>query len=260
MTSIGTTSKKVILNYNFQKVDTRDYKFLVNSDQLSAVSIPSNFSLKDKITKIYDQGNLGSCVSNAFAGYINMRTNHNLLISRLFHYYCGRMLQGGRAVNYDTGLSLRGAASVLKKYGTCKEIIWQYIISRFKIRPPISVFRSARFFKNYTYSFLPQDLTSLTSYLSNQQLPILFGFYVYSSFMTDVVRTTGVVPMPDKTKDRLLGGHCVFMIGFDDTTRKFTCVNSWGASWGNRGFFTIPYEYLLDPSLAADFCCLSFVY
>ena len=87
MTSIGTTSKKVILNYNFQKVDTRDYKFLVNSDQLSLLGIPSNFSLKDKITKIYDQGNLGSCVSNAFAG-CRQATFHRLWNGRIARDDC----------------------------------------------------------------------------------------------------------------------------------------------------------------------------
>ena len=257
MTSIGTTSKRVLLNYNFQSADARDFKV---TQQIAVGAGVNEFSLQNKFSTIYNQGNLGSCVSNAFAGYINMRTNHVVLISRLFHYYCGRLLIGRNAVNYDTGLSIRGAASVLQKYGACKEPLWPYVISKFKIRPPTSVFKRSLFFKKYTYSFISQDLNSITSYLYNKKLPIIFGIYVYESFMTDAVASSGVVPMPDVKHDRLLGGHCILMIGFDNVAKRFTCVNSWGSSWGNDGFFTIPYEYVLSRSLAADFCSLDFVY
>ena len=28
--------------------------------------------------------------------------------------------------------------------------------------------------------------------------------------------------------------------------------NSWGTTWGQKGYGTIPYAYLIDPSLSAD--------
>jgi C1A family cysteine protease len=28
--------------------------------------------------------------------------------------------------------------------------------------------------------------------------------------------------------------------------------NSWGADWGQNGYFSMPYEYLTDPHLASD--------
>ena len=30
-------------------------------------------------------------------------------------------------------------------------------------------------------------------------------------------------------------------------------MNSWGKTWGDHGFFTMPYAYLTDADLAADF-------
>ena len=30
-------------------------------------------------------------------------------------------------------------------------------------------------------------------------------------------------------------------------------MNSWGTGWGDKGFFTMPYAYLTDEDLSADF-------
>jgi C1A family cysteine protease len=42
-------------------------------------------------------------------------------------------------------------------------------------------------------------------------------------------------------------------VGYDDTQQKFICRNSWGSGWGQKGYFTMPYAYLTQRSLASDF-------
>lgn len=37
------------------------------------------------------------------------------------------------------------------------------------------------------------------------------------------------------------GGHCVSLIGYDDTQRCWIGKNSWGPGWGEAGFFRIAY-------------------
>ena len=259
MTTVGSSSSTVMLNYKFQQPDTRDFKVQLTATNLKASNTVTSFSIQTNVKTVYDQGQLGSCVSNAFAGYINMCTTNRVFISRLLHYYCGRAIQGTSSID-DTGLDIRQAAKIIQQYGACAETMWPYIISQFSVLPPISAFRNSLFFQKYTYSFINQDITTLTSFLYTQKLPILFGFRVYSSFMTGAVASTGVVPMPNVAHETLEGGHCVVMVGFNNTTSRFTCVNSWGASWGNKGFFTIPYAYVSNPALASDFCCLNFIY
>jgi len=48
-----------------------------------------------------------------------------------------------------------------------------------------------------------------------------------------------------------LGGHCVSIVGYDDTQGCWICKNSWGAEWGENGFFKIAYgECKIE-----DLCC-----
>jgi C1A family cysteine protease len=103
-------------------------------------------------------------------------------------------------------------------------------------------------------------LTSLQAALQTYNAPIIFGFYVYSSFMTNSVANTGIVPLPNISSETLQGGHCMNIIGFDDSKQWFVCANSWGASWGNNGLCYLPYAYLLNSNIAFDFCQPTFAY
>ena len=42
-------------------------------------------------------------------------------------------------------------------------------------------------------------------------------------------------------------------IGYDDTKQCLIVRNSWGPSWGDKGYFYLPYAYVQNPNLAEDF-------
>jgi C1A family cysteine protease len=88
--------------------------------------------------------------------------------------------------------------------------------------------------------------------------PFVFGFSVYESFESEEVAKTGVVPMPPRS-ERLLGGHAVLAVGYDDESQRFIVRNSWGTGWGMDGYFTMPYAYLTSRSLASDFWAIDAV-
>jgi C1A family cysteine protease len=81
--------------------------------------------------------------------------------------------------------------------------------------------------------------------------PFVFGFTVYASFESAKVANTGVVPMP-VLAEKVLGGHAVLAVGYNDKQKRFLVRNSWGTGWGMSGYFTIPYAYLTDSNLADD--------
>jgi len=66
------------------------------------------------------------------------------------------------------------------------------------------------------------------------------------------VAQTGVVNLPT-VDERPIGGHAVLAVGYDDGSQRFMVRNSWGAEWGQGGYFSIPYAYVTNPGLAGDF-------
>jgi len=83
--------------------------------------------------------------------------------------------------------------------------------------------------------------------------PFVFGINIYESFESNNVKNTGFVPMPNTSTEQLLGGHAIMAVMFDDDKKIFGCRNSWGPDWGDKGYFYLPYDYILNPDLASDF-------
>jgi C1A family cysteine protease len=63
---------------------------------------------------------------------------------------------------------------------------------------------------------------------------------------------TGHLQMP-LSGEKQLGGHAVLAVGYQDSSQTFIVRNSWGTDWGIKGYFTMPYPYLLQGTLASDF-------
>lgn len=57
--------------------------------------------------------------------------------------------------------------------------------------------------------------------------PFVFGFTVYDSFESAEVAKTGHASMP-APGEKVIGGHAVMGVGFDDGNQWFIVRNSWG--------------------------------
>lgn len=208
---------------------------------------------------IKDQGQLGSCTGNgwAFAIEFNMLNKQvqkvdlsKVPFSRLFIYYNERAIEG--TTSYDSGAYIRDGIKTISAQGVCSEKVWPYTISKFKNKPTTTAYSEALNFKSVTYLRVDNTVKSQIQDALNNNYPIVFGFTVYDSFMTDAVAKNGVVPMPKKSES-VQGGHCTVIIGYDTKTDRYICANSWETSWGQKGYYTIPASYLTNSNLASDF-------
>jgi C1A family cysteine protease len=180
--------------------------------------------------------------------------------SRLFIYYNERVVE--HSVNEDAGAMLRDGIKVTAKYGAPSEEpktphSWPYDTADFAKKPPADVYTAALEFRAQRYLRLPRNLNQMKGCLASG-FPFVFGISVYESFESNAATKTGDVPMPG-ANERLLGGHAMLMVGYDDAKQRFVLRNSWGPTWGDKGYGTIPYSYLMDDNLSDDFWTIRLV-
>lgn len=231
--------------------DHRDHYYAAPPLPLS--KLPIQIDLRKRCPAIYDQGQLGSCTANAIGAAMQFerRKQHlkpDFVPSRLFLYYNERALE--HSIQSDAGAQIRDGIKCVAKLGDCPETEWPYLPDRFADKPSAVCFKDALKYQAVQYQRVPQTLNQLKGCLASGY-PFVFGFSVYDSFESAAVAQTGSAPMPS-SKERLLGGHAVLAVGYDDATQRFTVRNSWGKAWGMQGYFTLPYAYLADASLSAD--------
>jgi C1A family cysteine protease len=213
--------------------------------------LPGKVDLRKFCSPVENQGKLGSCTANALAGALEFLEIKNNVVfkdfSRLFIYYNERDIEN--TVSSDSGAMIRDGIKSLKKLGVCSEKNWPYTISKFRIKPASSCYKEALNHQITSYHRI-LTLDQMKSCLA-EGFPFVFGFMVYESFESQKVVNSGIVDMPEKN-ERALGGHAVCAVGYDDADKRFIVRNSWGAAWGMKGYFTMPYAYLADRNLSDD--------
>jgi C1A family cysteine protease len=230
--------------------DQRD--FLYSAVRRVPATLPVSVDLRPGCPPVEDQGALGSCTGNAIVGaleFLELKDKLPLVdLSRLFVYYNERVME--HTVKSDAGAQIRDGIKSVSKQGVCSEAKWPYVISKFAAKPPTACYTEALKHRIVEYRRL-MALDDIRACLA-EGYPFVFGFTVYESFESEQVAKTGTVPMPRKS-ERVLGGHAVLGVGYNDKQKRFIVRNSWGTGWGKKGYFTMPYAYLANPDLASDF-------
>ena len=96
----------------------------------------------------------------------------------------------------------------------------------------------------YLNLFLGQgraDLDELKAHLATED-PFLLAVPVYSEFYS-VSRNDAVIDVPAQGS-RYRGGHAVLVVGYDDAAQTFKFVNSWGITWGEKGYGYLTYDFV----------------
>lgn len=236
--------------------DVRDFKFSVSH---KAILFPQSLDNRSTDWGIYDQGNLGSCTANS-----SLSAYRNVLIkeghgdfdgSRLAQYYWSRALE--HTTKSDAGAEIRDAVKVLAQTGTAPEKDWPYLISKFAKAPTAKTKKDAKAHVALQYQSVALTQNDICGALF-QNGNVIIGISVYESFESDVVARTGMIPLPS-SKEQLLGGHAIELLGYDLSKGWAIGKNSWGSGWGDKGYFYIPFSYITNPNLGGDYWTLSVV-
>ena len=243
--------------------DDRDYVYKAPLKLRRANNFPSKVDLRKICPPVFNQGALGSCTANALLAAVEcckkIQGQKTQRLSRLFLYYNERVMMN--TVLSDSGAYLRDGVKSLNKQGVCLEKEWRYSGStspraKFKKQPPKECYESALDNQILYYERINEKLSDIRTCLADG-FPFVFGFSVYSSFMSDEVVQTGIMPMPEKDES-MLGGHAVMAAGYDDERSLLLVRNSWGKNWGDKGYFWMPYEYL-ETKNCSDFWTIRLV-
>jgi C1A family cysteine protease len=240
--------------WNPSRPDWRDLKF-----KPKVCHLADRVDLRGALMPpVYDQANIGSCTANAIAaaydfshaseglGFINP--------SRLFIYANERIMEGTDLTN-DSGAQIRDGVKCVSTMGVCPETEWPYVEGQFSAAPPKECYESA--LKDLVLEYQSVDQREIMAALNQPKpMPVIIGFTCYESFESDEVARTGIVPMPLRNES-VVGGHAVLCVGYDLNAGTYLCRNSWGADFGQGGYFTIPISYIHNPDLASDFWLFS---
>lgn len=243
-----------VLNVLPSPADARDFRVqlkpAVTTSRSITASIPTSVDLAAGCTSIKDQGSIGACTAFATVAameFLQHQSQHNMaadIFSERFTYYATRV-DVAQWPAQDSGAYIRDAVKSAAQYGTCKEPTFPYN-GDFSTKPPALAYDEAKKYtalKYAAYSGATQTTLDTMKQAMANGYPIVAGFVCYSNIWSAV---NGVIPLPNNQQ---IGGHAILLVGYDDAKKLFKFKNSWSASWGDKGFGYLPYDYLFTGNL-----------
>ncbi|MBK6514209.1 MAG: cysteine protease [Polyangiaceae bacterium] len=227
--------------------------------------LPASVELRKWCTRVRDQGRLNSAPAfavTALMEYFDRRAfGRHADYSEAFLYRSTRDLSGYAG---DLGADVRTTLRALKTFGLPAENLFPYDPCTDSGTPPAFCYGFADSFRTLKYFRLDDpDLTGKEVLLNVRKclaarMPSVFGLSVYSSFPVAGEGNEVCAPQPG---EQLMGGHSMLAVGYDDERMigpdqgALLVRNSWGPSWGDKGYAWLSYKYLED-RLAVDFWSL----
>lgn len=236
-----------VAGWKQDELDVRDKKFEADTNT------PKEFGEMVEKFNINLTQTANSCVgyslSNAlYASWRMQGIIYPQIASPLFIWYNSRKTHGDELNN--SGTYIRSAIKQMKKLGFCPNDIYDGLgrkdFDDYAQEPPLRAYHAAFDQKLVDLEYsrivpgIEQTVVDIKKSLFNE-LPLILGLSVYDNFMNHIGSET--ICLPGKN-DRYLGGHAVCGIGYND--EGLVIVNSWGKNWGNQGFATICWDYIIQ--------------
>lgn len=214
----------------------------------AASTLPAAFDLRDVggqnyVSGIRDQGNCGSCVAFGCVATMEGTARYGARVPTLdvdlseAHLFYG--WGGTVGVTCDTGWMPLPALTYCTQDGICYESDWPYTAGNTNGGSAPSGWQAHSAQATGTLD-VTHDVTAIKTHLTTTG-PVACSFIVYDDFFS---YSSGVYHHVSGAE---AGGHCVAIVGYDDTQQAWIIKNQWGTGWGMDGWGYIGYgECLIE--------------
>ncbi len=243
---------KYALGWRPDPPDPRDMKLSVG-----IYSWPEKVDYTNQMTSVKNQGWEGACVGFAVTAVKEFQAKKLLKkeidLAERWCYEYAKIYDPWPGSAYG-GTIIRAAMKGLGKHGICEEEYWIYTSSPDGTPQPSSPKTGAEI-NAWKYRIRTNYITLTTfdgeryyinlnsiKHALNVTGPIAAGFMIYGDSETHDWANVGKDGLITYKGTRLMGGHAVCIVAYDDEKRLLKIKNSWGANWGQDGYGYITYE------------------
>jgi len=217
----------------------------------AAPPTPSSKDLRETWWTIADQGSTGSCVGWACADSVLRwhlvkagRLAQNERLSPRFEWMAAKETDPftSRPTTFieTEGTSLKTSLDVARKFGAVPDSALPFASGKLYPKSANTFYAIAAQFKISSYFNLGRDPAAWRAWLATRG-PILTRLDVDATW-DDADLTKGNLDVYQPGTVR--GGHAVALVGY--TSDRFIVRNSWGTSWGDKGFGYASLDYAQD--------------
>ena len=221
-----------------------------------------SIDLRENFTEIKNQGEQGSCtayvVTSIFEYILKQNKQENLDLSEAFVYYNARLKAG--ETSKDGGSRYDYAIESMTEYGICTEKLMPYSENCFNTPPSEDAIIDASTRKIKKALNIKLILNDIKSALEDGY-PVAISAQLYDSFGLGL---KGIISLPtleelecaakDESKH---GQHAMVICGYDDDKKLFVVRNSWGKTFGDKGYCYLPYSYITNEKLVSFACIIT---
>ena len=251
-------------NYYIFEEDYKKMKDSLSGYYETSKKISGDIDLRTDSLPIKHQGQRNTCSVFAATALIEniiwIKKKQIVDLSESYNYWAAKTYALTNNFLKEIYTSIDGLAGYLAveayKYGSMSEKNWKYENTnwltnedkRCKIvngnytkecftgtPPPNS--RKSEFIAKPVYI----DRKDIGQYILQEKKPVVMNIFWYFN----AVDSLGNFSLPSDN-DIEKGGHVILLIGYNSETKTFIFRNSWGKSWGQNGYGTIPEEYIMN--------------
>jgi hypothetical protein len=238
--------KNKVLNVPETPIDENDWELkqemVANNDGVNAIE----FSRRDFTPQVKNQGRIGSCVGHSGrVVYGDTLDFDGKEPSAMWIYKKGKIHDPFPGEDYS-GTTIKGACRGLIKEGCCEEKFWPYADNEGTQMLEGAAENAAQYKIDAYYTIPKQNHDLIKKALLKETL--WTSFRVHRHFY--YTPKSGMVDSEKYLASDNVGGHAVAMTGWKiiDGDLYWEFQNSWGTSFGDRGFFYLEsslYEQVL---------------